>query len=1294
MLTNIKKSKRRRYIRYPIELEATLIINQSSTPCLLLDFCCGGFFLGIKQSNIEIPLHQNITIRFSIGPEPNREEFEIDAQAVHITPGGVGVVVDNMPVSAFNALSNEANACSKTIVYDRRSSTPNKLNQENCKIALKQMLIEKLPPLLGQFFDALGKNLERANEQFGYFANSSLLDDLVTTILLNRESFVSEFCSSVISQLDYIVETNPKKEDFIAANYPLSLIEKEEFEDWLYLSSIIRKLNHHFEDSCRQLTREFARVFGPSSSGVNNPLSPAVLFNSFRENVLQFEFSNPINSILYHGFEKILFNGLIPLYEQTGMLLLRHEPAEKITPYSPYQAVKAAAKPAPGSVKADFEKVAPIDNNRQDILLEDFKPLLPFQPPERKAIQPISQITGKLLDILNEINTAYPRFVNSSLPKDEGGSSGQNHGCYSSGDLVKAISQMQTTIAGNGKLHQDATALNQQLRNTLDSSSQGAKALSEKDSQRLEIYGKFFETLFNEFNFSTDIKAYLEKIHLPLLSQSLQGNDFLDAELHPVRSILNQLAVLESAVNSNKVVRNINIKKSLNALIDRIVAEAGANPAIFAEVEQELNEITKQVAKSADLNIKRIVEAHEGRQKLEIAKRTVRQEIDQRLAGKPLPEIIRQILNSGWEQLLVIAELNDGKRHDEKQKYLAVIDDLIFWLYEQESIRKIQSGSIHKIIDVIDENLRPVCTDATQRRKIIEELTALLLGSGPHKAVKRLETNGGATEASANVTLEDNWTLLVEQLQVGEWLTMPSGSAGIEPMKLVWIGDVMQVYVFVNRDGLNSLELGKSELASLFRSGAAQKMESLDTPLMDRATNSMLQKMHEKLIHNATHDPVTNLYTRDEFVRQLKHEMAKLGNSAHMLCHVEVLDFRVITNICGAVGNEQLLKRLASLMAEQLRGYDLFARLGEQSFAILFKHCTAEEGYEKSKKLMKHIGDSHFQWEEKSFAIGLSMGLVPFGDSFDVQQLLQQADSASISAESASQTRIVLFTSEDENLKRQNKLYEWIGHIDSVLAENRLFVRCQMIAPIEQERNDHRHYEILLGVRDEDGSIVPPDHFIPAVERCKRMPEIDRWIIGNVFLWIEKNRDFFDAMDGFAINLSGQSINSEAFLEFLKETLESSNFPVAKLTFEITETVASENLVFTKRFIKTIKQFGCKFSLDDFGSGYSSYSYLKNLNVDYLKIDGAFVKDIANNKADIAIVKSMNEIAHSLGLKTIAEYVENNEIRQILIGIGVDYGQGYHIQKPIPLNDLVMHTPPPEPPAPAYLFEDNSFWDL
>jgi diguanylate cyclase (GGDEF)-like protein len=457
------------------------------------------------------------------------------------------------------------------------------------------------------------------------------------------------------------------------------------------------------------------------------------------------------------------------------------------------------------------------------------------------------------------------------------------------------------------------------------------------------------------------------------------------------------------------------------------------------------------------------------------------------------------------------------------------------------------------------------------------------------------------------------------------------------------------------------------------RNGAANRIENLDAPLMDRATNTMLQKMQETLIYNATHDPVTDLLTRDAFAKQFKHEIGLLGNSSHVLCHIEVQDYRLITNSCGVTGGNQLLKKLTHLLTGQLRNEELFARLGDKTFGILFKHCSPDEGFEIAKKLVNTISDSHFEWEDKSYPIGVNIGLAPVtGNGYDVNQLMQQADSASISAKDSGHNRIQLFKEDDERLKRQKKVHEWAGQIDRVLAENRIFIRCQKIVPVEPDNDDYSHYEILMGVRDNVGNFVPPDHFIPAAECCQRMAEIDQWIIRHVFGWIEQNRNFFDQIDGFSINLSGQSINTEEFLVFLKELLASSNVPPQKITFEITESVAADSLVYVKKFIKQIKQFGCKFSLDDFGSGYSSYSYLKNLNVDYLKIDGAFVKDMANNPADVAIVKSMNEIAHSLGMLTIAEYVENDEIRTILTEIGVDYVQGYGIQKPILLTDLVV----------------------
>ena len=704
MLPNNKKNKRRRYIRYPIELKAELLIEKPvSVQCRILDFCSGGFFLELIEANTEIPLHKNIKLRFTIGPESSGENFEINARAVHITSPGIGVAVDHMPVSVLNALTHAANADLTAFVNDRRSSTPNKINQEDCKKAFKHFLLDKLPPLLAQFFDSLSEELENVNQHIQYLANQSQLDDLKTTLQLNRETFVSEYCSSVMCLVDAMSEPHQQMEDNRPNGNGLSLVEIDEFEDWLTISAIIRKLNIHFEEPFNKLSRELARVFGLWGTSINNPISPAVLCTGFRELVLQFELSSDINATLYYSFEKLLVNGYILLCEQATQLLLKYGPADTNAASIPDQSNRTAVKlePTPEPYQLPIiDKSFPNQNSPQPLLFEN-QPLTPdCESSKPKNLQPITQITGKLLELLNEMNVIAPGLVNRSVSRSETLYSSPAESCYSAEELINALAQIQNTQGDHSSLHSDTAALNQRLRETLNSLAQGTKSLSKKDSQQLEVYSKFFDTLFHDFDLSPEIKAYLEKIHLPLLALPLQGNDFLDDDGHPALGILNQLGALESALKNDKAKGQNKVKNALNRLIDRIVHEASSNPTVFTEVEHELEGITQRVTQASDLKIQQIIETHEAQQNGEILERSVQQTIDQRMAGRPIPAIIPLLLKSGWQQLLVNAELNQEKHPDEKLKYLDVLENLMFWYYEPDSIRKIQAGSIKKPSDL------------------------------------------------------------------------------------------------------------------------------------------------------------------------------------------------------------------------------------------------------------------------------------------------------------------------------------------------------------------------------------------------------------------------------------------------------------------------------------------------------------------------------------------------------------------------------------------------------------------
>lgn len=1274
MSADTKTTKRRRYIRYAVDVNAILLLERlPAIDCTILDFCSAGFFLGLADPSAKIPENESIKVQFTLPGVFGSERFEIGAKVTHVSANGVGVEVDNMPEAAFNALKAQANFGQKAgaaTAFDSR---------QNCKRALKQLIDEMMPQLLSAFFDAVGDDLEGANAHSDYFENQSLFDDLLTSLTLQRLTLISEFCSSLISYVELIDDYQSKREESVQDN-SLSLVEKDDFEDWLNMSAIIRRLKNNYDEEIDHLDRELSRVFGIFDRNIKNPISPATICDSFREVLLPLDANTKVRKAIYHSFEKSLVNGLPAIFKQASSILEKFESAK-------------SAYPGATNIKSlnAADKTVALEDRSQYLGGDhaEFLSALEFSRPKVKKA--VGQVTAKLLDIFKEAPGVLTDMADDDL-SSENPSTNAGRLVFDADEVLAAILKIQRAI-GNAASDSDTQNLQSRLKDVLKSDDGAAKSLSDDAVHQLDVHDRFFETLVDETADSSELKTYLERLHLPLLSLPFQGDDFLESETHPVRDVLNRLAVLESAVKSNRVVKNANIKKILDEAIARIADESIGKPEVFAEVGQELDGITKQITKSRDLNIKRIVDACEGQQRLERARRVVQDEVDKRIAGKVVPAVIPQLLDCGWQHLLVIAELNTEINPDEKPKYLKVIDDLNFWLHEQDSFLTMQASTIANLLEFIRDNLSSVCTNLFERDAVIDELNALLIGSGLPKVRKTMEVVKvpfpGSDDHNTHQLIEADIAADIDDLSIGEWLMVWRGPSGFEPMKLIWKGEVLELYVFVNQDGLNKLEWNKAELAEQMRSGNAYRTENRDLPLVDRATNAMLQKMHEKLIHNATHDIETDLLTRDEFIKQLRLEMSKIGNSQHMLCHVEIPDFRVITNVCGDAGGKQLLKTLAELISGRLAKHDLFARLGHQTLAFLLKDVDYDQSIHFCRDLLKTVADSRFQWQEKTYPIVVSMGLVTLNSScYDINQLLRQADAASMSAERLGQNQVLLFNDDDENLKRQNKLYEWMGNIDKVLADQRLFLRCQMIASIDPGNTSHHHYEILLGIRDEEGQVIPPDYFIPAVERSKRMPEIDQWVIGNVFEWIESHVDMFNQIHGFSINLSGQSINSETFLEFLVELLKLNRVPADKITFEVTETVAAENLNFTKKFIKTIKQFGCKFSLDDFGSGYSSYSYLKNLNIDYLKIDGAFVKDILNSKADVAIVKSMNEIGHSLGLETIAEYVENAEIRQILQEIGVDYGQGYGIHKPMPIVELVIEPPKTE----LFSFEDTEFW--
>lgn len=430
-----------------------------------------------------------------------------------------------------------------------------------------------------------------------------------------------------------------------------------------------------------------------------------------------------------------------------------------------------------------------------------------------------------------------------------------------------------------------------------------------------------------------------------------------------------------------------------------------------------------------------------------------------------------------------------------------------------------------------------------------------------------------------------------------------------------------------------------------------------------------------RLSYQAAHDMLTGLPNRREFEVRMERALAgaREQGQAHTLCYLDLDQFKVVNDTCGHVAGDELLRQLAVLLSAKLRDRDTLARLGGDEFGVLLQNCTLEQAQPIAEVLRQMVKDFRFAWHDKSFVIGVSIGLVAItAESENLSNLLSYADAACYAAKDRGRNRVHVYQAEDTELVKRHGEMQWVTRITRAMEENRLRLYVQPILPLFPDPEADVHYEMLLRMIDDNAELVLPMAFIPAAERYNLMPSIDRWVISAAFSAFHQL--FPNANGGKSIctvNLSGHSLCDEYFLDFVERQFSINKIPYPAICFEITETAAITNLTEAIAFITSLKAKGCKFSLDDFGSGLSSFTYLKNLPVDYLKIDGAFVKDMETDPMDRAMVESINHIGHVMGLKTIAEFVESEAILDHLKGIRIDYVQGDWLKAPQPLSSLL-----------------------
>jgi len=493
----------------------------------------------------------------------------------------------------------------------------------------------------------------------------------------------------------------------------------------------------------------------------------------------------------------------------------------------------------------------------------------------------------------------------------------------------------------------------------------------------------------------------------------------------------------------------------------------------------------------------------------------------------------------------------------------------------------------------------------------------------------------------------------------------------------------------------DGVSINKSILSLVSQSGSKKDIESSISPILKTSGNvegvvivfhdeTQRRQLEKTIKHQAAHDPLTNLLNRDAFDVKLSDYVydAKNNNKHHVLCYLDLDRFKLINDTAGHSAGDQCLIQVTSLIQSCIRSNDVLGRLGGDEFGLILKNCTQKGALKITGNITKIISEMKFNWDGCDYNLGVSIGINPLSkNSQDASDAIRKADLACYTAKDHGKGKIYVYEEENSELIRRQEETYWATRISEAIENDRLQLYAQPIVALKNKNAQKRHVEILVRLLDKDNNLISPNAFIPAAERYNLMHQVDRKVIYETFSFIHKYSDKDELITHYSINLSGNTIDDKDIIDFIKDTASKFDIDERLICFEITETAAIKNLNKAKTLIKKLRACGFKFALDDFGSGLSSFQYLKNLPVDYLKIDGSFVSDMVNNNIDHAMVAAINQVAHIMGIETIAEYVENEQIIKRLQDLNVDYGQGYGIEQPKPIKVILSFSDDKKSPA-------------
>ncbi|MFT4518999.1 MAG: diguanylate cyclase (GGDEF)-like protein [Halioglobus sp.] len=1159
-----------------------------------------------------------------------------------------------------------------------------------------------------------------SHEKFGRLGHNEIHD---AAIKLARNS--NGIAAEILQQLqDYYLDLTPPESDDQLWQYSigsdsreLNIIALEEFEEFLAIDRMVSVGEELYRLQLEALTLRVAELIGADPNAVRVPVHVRQICRAFQASLLEYGvpqealahifdyfakrfirqlsgFYNPLNTLLAE--QGVLSNVEVEI-QSKGYILKCNKPAAALERKVQTKRIRRR-HPGTGEfydtmaqVDADGRPYSP--NGEMDQFHRDLGQQL------SGAMQQVNPtaLYRSVVDALNYKREAEGLADGKDLASGSALSGTWEGGTVASTELDQSnLADAQSIASALSNLQRNAQARkdvqqSDSLRAYLASHKQdigglkNSSGLTADSLNQLDMVDNLFGTIKSQLDVSAELKPALGNLQIPLAKMALLDPRFFVDQSHTARAVVNKLSHLAASANfPNKA-----LEGRINKIVDEIIADYESDASVFDTALSRIDGLVAQQERALARNIERVVRTQEGQEKLADARRAVEKQISWRIKPPAAPKIIVELIDSGWRDLLVLTHVKEGPKSDSWSEQIKILDLLALWLGEQQlgevdgDVMIQRSLEAEPLLDLIGQQISSALPTHLDHELVLVQLAEIFAGNLAVETITIDETtlDVNADPELRRAKIEDlprlrRWVHRVEQLEENSWLTYRDKNDNKKRMQLAWTSPAKDRYIFVNERGQKVADLTAIQLARQLSRGAKPPSPTDKLSVVDQSMYQTLEHVQKTLSFARNHDTLTKLINRETFVdqmsRALRHSQRK--QTRHAVLYLNIDQFNLVNEVYDTITGDQVLLEFARLLAQLHGKKSSSARLDGDEFAVLLLDRSITQAMDIAEKIRTDIESGSMDIDGEHVSFTVSVGVLAIAEhSPGVDQLMDNARSAMLHAKHLGRNQVVQFeeelsTASDFRLEK-NRMRE---DLENALATERFLLRAQPIVQtaVADREETSQHYELLLSIFNKDGSLSSPLEFIQSAERYGFMPLVDRWVVREAFSWISSLMDAQKVVPYLAINLSGTSVTDDSFMEYLLEQISEFGVGTSRLCFEITETGTISNLVKAADFVRAFRNIGCKFSIDDFGTGLASHNYLRELPVDYVKIDGSFITGIHKNRHDYAMTRSINDLAHFLGQETIAESVENDAIVRKLEEIGVDYLQGWGVGKPKPLDEV------------------------